>query len=143
MMNYPALSSFALALLALFLKSSLLSGIQIISRLRSRRFILPEDAGMIGVRQAETETDIVQRCSLIWRNDVENLPLFLALALTYTLLGGEKSSANWLFGSYVLLRYLHTIVYLRGLQPWRAIMYLAGMAVCWMIAVGIFQHLPL
>lgn len=143
MMTYPALPSFVLALLALFLKASLLSGVQIISRVRSRRYLLPEDAGMAGLRPVEAEAELVQRCARVWRNDVENLPLFLALALTYVLLGGELSSANWLFGSYVLIRYLHTIVYLRGLQPWRAILYLSGMLVCWMIAIGILQQMHL
>lgn len=141
MMNYPALSSFVLALLALFLKASLLSGLQVISRIRSRRYLLPEDAGMFGLRSVEAEADLVQRCARVWRNDVENLPLFLALALTYTLLGGTQSSANWLFGSYVLIRYLHTVIYLRGLQPWRAILYLSGMAVCWMIAIRILLQM--
>ncbi|MFZ6731236.1 MAPEG family protein [Undibacterium sp. Ji42W] len=143
MMSYPALSSFVLALLALFLKASLLSGVQIISRVRSRRYLLPEDAGMVGLRPVEAEADLVQRCARVWRNDVENLPLFLALALTYTLLGGGLSSANWLFGSYVLIRYLHTIVYLRGLQPWRAMLYLSGMAVCWVIAIRILLQMHL
>jgi len=143
MMSYPALPSFVLALLALFLKASLLSGVQVISRIRSRRYLLPEDASMFGMRPVESEIELVQRCARVWRNDVENLPLFLALALTYTLLGGSLSGANWLFGSYVLIRYLHTIVYLRGVQPWRAILYLSGMAVCWMIAIAILQQMPM
>ncbi|MFZ6721818.1 MAPEG family protein [Undibacterium sp. Ji49W] len=141
MMAFPALSSFVLALLALFLKASLLSALQVISRIRSRRYLLPEDAGMFGLRMVEAEVELVQRCARVWRNDVENLPLFLALALSYVLLGGDAYSANWLFGSYVLIRYLHTIVYLRGLQPWRAMLYLSGMVVCWMIAVGNLHHI--
>ncbi len=141
MMAFPALYSFVLALLALFLKTSLLSALQVISRIRSRRYLLPEDAGMFGLRQVEAEAELVQRCARVWRNDVENLPLFLALALSYVLLGGDAYSANWLFGSYVLIRYLHTIVYLRGLQPWRAMLYLSGMVVCWMIAAGTLYHI--
>lgn len=41
--------------------------------------------------------------------------------------------------AYVLLRYLHTAVYLRGLQPWRALLYLGGLGVCWIIAAWIFR----
>ncbi|MDP1976106.1 MAPEG family protein [Undibacterium sp.] len=143
MMNYPALSSFVLALLALFLKASVLSVFQVISRIRSRRYLLPEDAALAGLRPVESESDLVQRCARVWRNDVENLPLFLALAICYVLLGAEQSAANWLFGSYVVIRYLHTLIYLRGMQPLRTIMYLSGMAICWTIAYRIFQQIHL
>ncbi|MCH8618071.1 MAPEG family protein [Undibacterium sp. TS12] len=143
MIHLPALPSFVMALLALFLKTTLVSGLQIVTRVRSRRYLLPEDAGMAGLRPVEAEAELVQRCARVWRNDVENLPLFLALALSYVLLGGEPSSANWLFGSYVLIRYLHTAVYLRGLQPWRAMLYIAGMLVCWMIVLGILHQIRL
>ena len=84
-----------------------------------------------------SESFFVQRCANVWRNDVENLPLFLALALTYVLLGAKAESATWLFSAYVLIRYVHTIVYLRGLQPLRTMLYLSGMAVCWTIAAKI------
>jgi uncharacterized MAPEG superfamily protein len=134
---YPALPAFAMALTALFLKTTLTSMLQVVARFRSRRFMLPEDAALVGVRPQAAESVFVQRCAGVWRNDVENLPLFLALALTYVLLGGEAEPARVLFAVYVALRYAHTAIYLRGLQPWRAICYLAGMAVSWLLAVRI------
>ncbi|MFZ6654665.1 MAPEG family protein [Undibacterium sp. TJN19] len=137
----PALNSFAFALLALFLKASLLSMFQVISRMRSKRYLLPEDAGLVGLTPVASESELVQRCMRVWRNDVENLPFFLSLALTYVLLGADQQPASYLFAAYVLVRYLHTIVYLRGLQPWRAMLYLTGMAICWMIAAGIFHNI--
>ena len=137
MQNYPALQLFALSLLALFVKTTLTSLLQIFRRFGSQRFLLPEDARLAGTQAVSSESFFVQRCANVWRNDVENLPLFLALALTYVLLGATRESVSWLFPSYVLIRYLHTIVYLRGLQPWRAILYLSGMVVCWIIAAKI------
>jgi glutathione S-transferase len=134
---YPALPAFAMTLTALFLKTTLVSMSQIIGRIRSRTVLLPEDAALFGLRPKNAEAPFVQRCAHVWRNDVENLPLFIALALTYVLFGAAPESAQWLFGAYVLLRYAHTAAYLRGLQPWRALLYLAGLAVCWMIAVRI------
>ncbi len=71
----------------------------------------------------------------MWRNDVENLPLFLVLALSWMLSGAGPVEAWLLFGLYVGLRWLHTGAYLAGLQPWRAILYLGSLAVCWTIAV--------
>lgn len=137
MQNYPALQIFALSLLALFAKTTLTSVLQIVSRFGSKRFLLAEDARFAGTQAASSESSFVQRCANVWRNDVENLPLFLALALTYVLLGATAESATWLFSAYVLIRYFHTVIYLRGLQPWRAILYLSGMAVCWIIAAKI------
>lgn len=134
---YPALPAFAMALAALFLKTTLTSTLQVLARFRSRRFVLPEDAALVGVRTQSAESAFVQRCAGVWRNDVENLPLFFALALTYVLLGGDAQSARLLFATYVTLRYAHTVMYLRGVQPWRAVCYLAGMLVSWVLAVRI------
>ena len=137
MHDYPALPAFAYALLALFLKTTLTSIVQVVSRVMAGTFLIPEDAALMRKRPVAAEAAFVQRCANVWRNDVENLPLFLVLALTYVLLGATLESARGLFSVYVLLRYLHTAVYLRGLQPWRALLYLSGMAVCWVIAVRI------
>lgn len=133
--TYPALPAFALALVALFTKTSLTSVLQVVSRLRAGTFPIPEDARLMRKRPAEAEADFVRRCANVWRNDTENLPLFLALALAYVLLGATAESAQMLFGTYVVLRYAHTLIFLLGLQPWRAVLYLASMVVCWTIAV--------
>lgn len=137
MNDFPAFHAFVLALVALFLKTSLTSVLQVVARFRSRAFTIPEDAALLRVKTSTQEVVFVQRCAAVWRNDVENLPLFLALALAYVLAGGTLASANLLFGAYVALRYAHTAVYLLGLQPWRAIMYVSGMVVCWIIAVRV------
>ncbi len=139
MTTYPALPAFALALVALFLKTTLTSILQVASRFRSRAFLLPEDAALARTKPREAESPFVQRCANVWRNDVENLPLFIALALVYVLLGAPLESAQWLFSAFVLLRYAHTVIYLRGLQPWRVLAYYGGLAVCWVIAVRILQ----
>jgi glutathione S-transferase len=107
----------------------------VVARLRARTFLLPEDAALLRVRPVAAEANIVQRCAWVWRNDVENLPLFLALALAFVLAGAPASSAALFFTLYVALRYLHTLAYLLGLQPWRAILFLGSLATCWAIAI--------
>jgi len=141
--EYPAFPAFALAVVALFAKVTLTSVLQVVCRFRSRAFLLPEDAALVRVPPQATEAPFVQRCANVWRNDTENLPLFLLLALTYTLMGGSMASAQWLFAAYVVLRYLHTYAYLRGWQPWRALLYMAGMLVCWIIAVHLVMQVAL
>lgn len=131
----PALTPYAVAVTALFAKTTLTSVLQVVSRLRSGVFPIPEDARLMGRQPAPAESGFVQRCANVWRNDTENLPLFMALSLAYVLLGAPAQSATLYFGAYVVLRYAHTLVFLRGLQPWRAVLFLAGLAVCWAIAV--------
>ena len=131
---WPALPAFTFALVALFAKTTLTSALQVASRLRAGVFPIAEDARLMHKPPARDEADFVRRCANVWRNDIENLPLFIALAMAYTLLGAPAAAAQGLFGTYVLLRYAHTLVFLRGLQPWRAIAYLASMAICWVIA---------
>ncbi|HEY5799522.1 MAG TPA: MAPEG family protein, partial [Burkholderiaceae bacterium] len=114
MQSYPAWPAFALALTALFTKTTLTSILQVVSRLRAKTFLLPEDARLMGVRPVASEAQLVQRCAGVWRNDTENLPLFLALALAYVLGGASLGSAALLFGLYVAARYLHTLAYLFG-----------------------------
>ncbi|WP_313706864.1 MAPEG family protein [Massilia sp.] len=134
MTTHPAWQAFVCALIALFAKTTATSLLQVATRVRTRAFVLPEDAAMLRLRPVPEEAAIVRRCAAVWRNDVENLPLFLALALAWTLSGAQAVEAWLLFGAYVALRYLHTGAYLAGLQPWRALLYLAGLGVCWTIA---------
>jgi len=135
MNTLPALPAFAAALSVLLLKATLLSTVQVVARARSREFASPEDARLFGVAPAIQETSFVARCGNVWRNDVENIPLFLAAALAFTLLGGDARSAAWLFGGYVAIRVVHTAVYLRGLQPWRAVAYLTSLVMLWTIVI--------
>lgn len=137
MNSYPAWPAFVAALIALFAKTTATSLLQVVTRARARTFLLPEDAALFRVRPASAEAPLVQRCAGVWRNDVENLPLFLALALTYVLAGAAQHAAALLFGLYVLLRYLHSAAFLLRLQPWRAILFILGQSVCWIIAVRI------
>lgn len=136
MAAYPALPAFVLALTALFLKATLLSLAQVVARLRARTFLVPEDARLMRVAVSAHEAPFVVRCGAVWRNDLENVPLFLAAALAFTLLGGPADTAAWLFGGFVAVRYLHTAIYLGGLQPWRAVAFLTGLALTWSVVAA-------
>jgi uncharacterized MAPEG superfamily protein len=124
-----------LTLTALTAKATGLSLLQVVARLKARTFPIPEDARLMKIAPSGQEAPFVARCANVWRNDVENVPLFLTAALGFTLLGGGARQAAWLFGLFVAVRFIHTIVYLRGLQPWRAVAYLTGMALTWSVIV--------
>lgn len=136
MIAYPALPVLALALAALLFKSTLLSAAQVVSRARARTFLVPEDARLMRTTVSDHEAPFVVRCGNAWRNDLENIPFFLIAALTFALLGGAADAAAWWFGAFVAVRYLHTAIYLRGLQPARTVAYLTGLALTWGVVVS-------
>ena len=80
---------------------------------------------------------IVKRAAAAWRNDLENIPIFLFLGLIYVTLGCWPEGAYIYFSIFVVARILHTIAYLRGLQPARTIFYALGLCVCVALSVQI------
>lgn len=137
MQHFPALHGFSWSVLALFVKALILSFVQVITRIRSRQFLTPEDAQQFNVAPATQEVPLVQRCGLVWRNDCENHPLFFVLGMLYVALGGSELLGVWLFGSYAVSRYLHTWAYLNARQPWRALFYLSGLLILIALAIQI------
>ncbi len=79
----------------------------------------------------------MKRAAAAWRNDLENIPIFLFLGLIYVTLGCWPAGAFIYFTIFAVARILHTIVYLRGLQPARTIFYAIGLAICVILSVHI------
>lgn len=69
--------------------------------------------------------DLTQRYRRAHTNALENLPLFMITGFLLTLTSVPFWLAAALFGVFVVFRVLHTIAYLRQLQPWRT----AGFAI--------------
>ncbi len=93
-------------------------------------YVNPEDAAVAGgpgVTAADTEQSEVARALRIQRNDLENIPLFFAIGLVYVLLGASPLGATAYFWTFTIARILHTLAYIRNMQPARAI--------CWGIGV--------
>ena len=63
--------------------------------------------------------DITQRYRRAHTNALENLPLFMITGFLLTLTAVPTWVAGTLFGIFVFFRALHTLAYLRRLQPWR------------------------
>ena len=70
-----------------------------------------------------------RRAQNILRNDGENIPIFLFLALTYVQLDCWETGTLIYFPLFVLTRIIHTFAYLRAIQPLRNIVYLVGIGV--------------
>ncbi len=129
---------YALTTVILFFKMASISLIQGRARVGTKTFVIPEDAEFFGQSApAPDELPIVKRAANAWRNDLENIPIFLFLGLIYVTLGCWPPGAFIYFTIFVVARILHTIVYLRGLQPWRTIFFTIGLAICFILAIQI------
>lgn len=116
----------ATSVVALFFKMLAISGYQGFYRIRNTAFCNPEDAKFFNKEPVAQELPQVIRASKVWNNDLENIPIFISLAIVYVFVQAPIGSAPYLFYLFVVSRFLHSLFYLAGIQPWRHIAYLTG-----------------
>ena len=86
MIDASSASIIAATAAALFLKGLVLSYVQVAARYRARSFSRPEDARLLGLAP-KSEPDLAVRAAGALRNEGENAPYFLTLAVIYALIG--------------------------------------------------------
>jgi glutathione S-transferase len=121
------LQTYALTAIVLELKMAAIAVVQGQGRMSAGQFVLPEDAKMFhGGEAATAGAPIVHRASHAWRNDLENIPIFLILAGIYVMAGlSAKAFAFYCF-VFMVMRILHTYTFIKAMQPWRTIAYTIG-----------------
>ncbi len=122
----PLLRMYAITAIVLALKMSAIAFVQGRARTSSGQFLNPEDAVTFGGKVVAEEPELVQRASRAWRNDLENIPIFLILAWIYV-------SAGLAFVPFVIYcvvfmaaRIAHTYWYIKSVQPGRTIAFSVG-----------------
>jgi uncharacterized MAPEG superfamily protein len=90
-------------------------------RARSGVAINPEDGRRYSAPVRELDPPAVARILRVHRNAEAAIYPFLALGLVYVLVGGSANLAIPIFAIFTGARIVHSIVYLRALQPWRTI----------------------
>ncbi len=122
----PLLRMYAITAIVLALKMSAIAIVQGRARTSAGAFLNPEDAAVFGGKAVPEEPEIVQRASRAWRNDLENIPIFLILSWIYV-------SAGLAFVPFVIYcvifmaaRIAHTIWYINSVQPGRTIAFTVG-----------------
>jgi microsomal prostaglandin-E synthase 1 len=136
---------YAICCSVLSLQMLLLAGVTAARRAKHKGYSNPED---VAVSFAEArliegaEHPEVARVIRAHRNLQESLPMFFALGLIYVLAGAPALGAKVCFVGFTAARVLHTIAYLKGLQPWRTVMYAIGsLALVGMIALSLWTLL--
>jgi uncharacterized MAPEG superfamily protein len=83
--------------------------------------INPEDGARYSVPVRELDPPEVARILRVHRNAEATIYPFLFLGLVYVLIGGRAIVAVPIFAAFTGARIVHSIVYLRALQPWRTL----------------------
>src|SRR6266851_2726382 len=122
----PLLRMYALTTIVLALKMTLIGVVQGRARTSAGVFLNPEDAKMFGGKEVPEEPEMVQRASRAWRNDLENIPIFLILAWIYVAAGLSATAFVIYCLVFMAARIIHTICYLNAIQPYRTIAFTVG-----------------
>ncbi len=131
---------YALTTVILFFKMLANSIVQGIGRVNAKAFVTAEDARFFAqASPVPDEAPIVKRAIMCWRNDLENIPIFLFLGLIYVTLGCWPEGVYIYFTIFVVARILHTFAYLNGMQPWRTIFFTIGMTMCVALSIQILM----
>ena len=134
----PLLRIYALTAIVLALKMSAISVAQGRARAAAKVTVIPEDAKMFGATVATEDVPAVKRASRAWLNDLENIPMFLILALIYAIAGLSTTAFLIYCAVFTLARILHTVFYLRAAQPGRTIAYTVGALVSLALMIHLF-----
>lgn len=119
-MNQEAFDIYLICAAALFFNLVFLVLATGARRTKAKVFVNPEDAETFKGEHKPEEDVEVKRALAAHRNALENIPMFLILGLAHVMSGATKSSALAYFVTFTVARWLHSIFYLRGMQPWRS-----------------------
>jgi uncharacterized MAPEG superfamily protein len=86
---------------------------------------------------------LANRAGEALRNESENSPAFLAIALGYVLLGGEPQPLLYVSAAYIAARYFQGYAQYRALQPHRMTGYLIGVIATLSLTVMTALHIKI
>lgn len=114
-----AVAVVALHLLLLALWTGTVRGIH-------KKFTMAEDARFVGGTLVDEDIEAVARVKRAHTNTIESALPFVAVGFLYALTDPDPFWAKLLLFGYVAARLVHTLVYLRGVQPWRTLTFALG-----------------
>lgn len=131
----PAFKLYAICAVILVVKMYGVGVFTVITRGRTNTTLNREDAPLLKRQLQDQEHPDVARVLRAHRNDLENIPAFLALGLIAVLAGIPLLGAQICFIAFTVGRVLHTFMYLNALQPWRTLSF--GVAALSNLALGV------
>ncbi|HWU89250.1 MAG TPA: MAPEG family protein [Kofleriaceae bacterium] len=142
--SLPAFSAYAVSVMVLGLNLVGLANATVLSRNKAHEVINPEDQKLNAKASVVYDggNDQTARYRRAHRNALENIPVFMITALVLTFMGASATVGAALFYPYAALRILHSVFYVKGVQPLRTIVFvpsvLIQVAVLGFIGYGTF-----
>jgi len=125
--HYPALHTLGVVYLVLVLKMIAVGSYTSIFRIRRGHYATPEDFALQGLTPPSGPDEDIERARRAHRNDLENILPFFGVALFYALTQPSLAMARIYFWGFAIARILHSVFYLRKMQPHRTIAFGVGM----------------
>jgi microsomal prostaglandin-E synthase 1 len=126
--SLPAFQPYVVSVLALGLNLIGLANATALTRARAVEVINPEDVAL-NKKAAVVYEDKTARYKRAHRNALENTPVFMTTALVLTMMGTSAAVASGLFYSYAALRIVHSVCYVRGIQPFRTMSFVVALII--------------
>jgi uncharacterized MAPEG superfamily protein len=123
LLTNPAFKYYVLCAVILAFNPLVLSGITGARRGKYKSPVTPEDAKLSGNPYTADMAPEVLRVASAHRNAMENIPIALMAGLLYVLAGASATMVLALMGTIALFRWLHSLMYLSSVQPWRTVTY--------------------
>lgn len=134
---------YALTTIVLALKMAALAIVQGRARVTAGLFVNPEDALTFHGKESPTEAPMVERASRAWRNDLENIPIFLILAWIYVSAGLSVKAFAFYCVVFMVMRIVHTYTYIKAIQPARTVAFTIGALTMFAMMIHIFIEVVL
>lgn len=138
---HPAFVAYAITCLILCLNLLILWISSGASRAKGGVAINAEDGARYGVAVSESDPPNVARILRAHRNAEATIYPFLLLGLLFLLSEGSAAFAIPVFAIFVVARLVHSIAYLKGLQPWRTIAFAASLLALVALAASLIYNL--
>lgn len=134
LLNEPAVRLFAICYLVLVLKMMVVGSYTSVLRLRGRVYATPEDYTLQGLDPSTSANPDIERARRAHRNDLENILPFFGVGLFYALSRPAMLGAEIALIGFTVARVLHSVFYLRAMQPARTIAFaIGGLLMLWML----------
>lgn len=119
----PVFQAYVASAIVLGLNLLVLANNTALTRAFAGEAVNPEDRRLNATASVVYEggNELTQRYRRAHRNALENVLLFLATGLLLPLVGAPLWAAGPLFAIFVVSRLVHSVAYIRALQPWRTL----------------------
>ena len=138
---FPGLRLYALCAIILVFKMYAVGVYTAVTRSRLKVALNPEDAARFGAQLTTAEHPDVERVLRAHRNDLENIPPFLILGFIAVLVGAPVWGLRVAFIAFTAARVVHSIAYVKAMQPWRSMSFGIGTLSVLALSVMIFIKL--